>query len=320
MIDVSMQTTINQILTSRKVVKLYYKKSYLKNQLKTKTYIDIARENEVSRQTIQRATHRFKLTNPSYSWSNNELNQLVNNYSTNRNIYGLFPQRTAHAINHKASRLKLKRLQRAGKYLFNENFFNKWSIETAYVLGLIFSDGNVSKEKDHFSIHISDKDVELLELINKLTKSNHPIEIRDHSAYLRIYNKFATAKLIGYGCIPRKSLILEFPNVPFKYLNHFVRGYFDGDGSIYFNKPDVIKIKIIGTKKFLNKLQNILFLKLHLKKHRIIQNGNIFFFEYYGNDARDFCLWLYKNNKNLYLKRKRKRFKEHLWLRGIKWK
>jgi intein/homing endonuclease len=32
-------------------------------------------------------------------------------------------------------------------------------------------------------------------------------------------------------------------------LRHFVRGYFDGDGSIGFNKPNTIWIKIVGANK-----------------------------------------------------------------------
>ena len=43
--------------------------------------------------------------------------------------------------------------------------------------------------------------------------------------------------LIKQGCVPNKSLILTFPNkhqVPENLINHFIRGYFDGDGSINY--------------------------------------------------------------------------------------
>lgn len=48
-----------------------------------------------------------------------------------------------------------------------------------------------------------------------------------------------TQQLTKLGCMPAKSLILEFP----KWLidpvlqRHFIRGYFDGDGSIYSKEP-----------------------------------------------------------------------------------
>ena len=36
-----------------------------------------------------------------------------------------------------------------------------------------------------------------------------------------------------YGIVPRKSLILKFPNnISDEMLPHIIRGYFDGDGSI----------------------------------------------------------------------------------------
>ena len=47
-------------------------------------------------------------------------------------------------------------------------------------------------------------------------------------------------KLISYGCVPRKSNILKFPDISiFKSKNlirHFIRGYFDGDGSVFISK------------------------------------------------------------------------------------
>ena len=41
--------------------------------------------------------------------------------------------------------------------------------------------------------------------------------------------------LITLGCVSKKSLILQFPNevqVPKELLHHFIRGVFDGDGSV----------------------------------------------------------------------------------------
>ena len=44
------------------------------------------------------------------------------------------------------------------------------------------------------------------------------------------------ADLLVLGMCPRKSLVLKMPAVPQKYLGDFVRGYFDGDGCVYFKK------------------------------------------------------------------------------------
>ena len=76
--------------------------------------------------------------------------------------------------------------------------------------------------------------------------------------------------LIKQGCVPRKSLILTFPNtnqVPENLINHFIRGYFDGDGSISYGirerysvrkkqnlKRIAVKADFVGTKEMLNEI------------------------------------------------------------------
>jgi len=299
-------------------MKIYHYKEYLIEQLKTKNPTQIAIENNVTPKTIQNLIWKLKLTNhPKNFWSKKEINLLIKNYPDNPKVYKLFPNRTIFSINHKASRLVIKRMQKTYKYTLNADFFNKWSQKVAYVFGLFCSDGNVSKDGTYCGFHIHKKDTEILELIKKAMKSNHAIEIRGKYAYFRIYNKKIAQGLIRLGCIPRKSLTLKFPEIPDKYLKHFVRGYFDGDGSIHFNKPNVIKIKLIGTKEFLEVLQNNLYLKLNLQKHKIKKYRNISFFEYYGDNARTFCSWIYKEARGLFLKRKHDRFVNHMQLRGL---
>jgi intein/homing endonuclease len=34
------------------------------------------------------------------------------------------------------------------------------------------------------------------------------------------------------GMVPNKSLVLKFPDIPKEMYRHFIRGYFDGDGSL----------------------------------------------------------------------------------------
>jgi len=296
-------------------MKLYRTREYLTNQLKVKTVKLIAEENNVSTKTIHNLKWKYDLTNPRKFWSKRELNLLHQNYSINPDVYRLLTGRTISSINHKAHKLKLKRLQRNGKYKLDNSFFDKWNPKNAYVFGWFCSDGNVSRDLTHCGFHIHKKDKEILEIIKKVMISNHRIEIRGKYAYLRIYNRKISTRLAELGCMPRKSLTLEFPNISDKYLNHFVRGYFDGDGSIHFNKPNTIKIKLVGTKQFLETLQNKLHDRLNLKKHDIKKHHNIFVFEYYGNDARAFCSWIYKNSQGLFLGRKYQRYLNHIKLR-----
>ena len=68
--------------------------------------------------------------------------------------------------------------------------------------------------------------------------------------------------LIKQGCVPNKSLILTFPDINVvseDLVRHFIRGYFDGDGCLSFNKNKYCtpNISILGTKQFLEKLETI---------------------------------------------------------------
>ena len=55
------------------------------------------------------------------------------------------------------------------------------------------------------------------------------------------------------GCVPNKSLILKRPNIDNSLVNHFIRGYFDGDGCVSFNRElDNSIYSVIGTKDILS--------------------------------------------------------------------
>jgi len=121
--------------------------------------------------------------------------------------------------------------------------------------------------------------------------------------------------LIKTGCVPRKSKTLKFPVVNEELLSHFIRGYFDGDGSIHFNKPNTIKVSFVGTKEFLSTMQAEIKNAIDIKCNPIRKVKSIWRVYYYGDDARKLCYWMYKNSKGLYLKRKRDRFENHIRLR-----
>ena len=231
-------------------VKQYYSSVYLVKALKMNTSSQIARINNVGVKTIYRAKERLHLTKKKNLWRPKELDALRMNYPTNPKICELLKDRTTYSINHKAHKLGLHRIQKSGKYTVDDKFFDIWSPESAYTFGFLCSDGNVGIKGTYFGLHIHKKDKQIVNLIRNAMKSNQ--RIREYGNYIdfKIYNKRLTRRLIGLGCTPRKSLTLKFPTVPDSYINHFVRGYYDGDGSIFFNKPNTIKIKLVGTKPF----------------------------------------------------------------------
>lgn len=224
------------------------------------------------------------------------------------------------AIYHKANRILLERPFRRRYNKVNEDFFKKFTPESSYVLGWLFSDGNVSKNVRTFGLHLQRRDIEVLEIIKNCLGSEHRIFLgKDGYLSFRVHSKKLRRDLVALGCVPRKAKRLKFPeNLPSEYARHFVRGYFDGDGSISFNKPNVIKLRVVGYKDFIEGLAEALSKALSSSKAKIIwqPKSNIWQIEYYGDTARKLCNWMYVNSENLRLKRKYFRFINHLNVRG----
>jgi hypothetical protein len=152
-------------------------------------------------------------------------------------------------------------------YNFNINYFEKIdSHEKAYWLGFLYADGNV--HKNMMQIGLSKKDVKILKIFRKHLSSNHPFYLDNSKGYNKngknvikfcIRSMKFVKDLINLGCIPKKSLVLTFPTVqqvPEEFINSFILGYFDGDGSISTkNKKHKQKfswkLQMVSTKHFL---------------------------------------------------------------------
>lgn len=101
----------------------------------------------------------------------------------------------------------------------------------AYLLGLFYADGNISKNQHHTKLYLKDK-----ELIDKL-KLEYPFfnyYSRENSLFgIQSGKKEVRNHFILNGCLPDKSVSnKENLKLPFRneFTNHFIRGYFDGDG------------------------------------------------------------------------------------------
>lgn len=123
----------------------------------------------------------------------------------------------------------------------NQDFFKKWSHSMAYVLGYFAADGSMLRNGRgaHF-IEFTSTDRFLMELVQRETNSNHCIKARERggeckTAYrLQIGSIKWFQDLSALGFTQNKSNFLNFPGVPDKFIGDFIRGYFDGDGCVYF--------------------------------------------------------------------------------------
>lgn len=126
------------------------------------------------------------------------------------------------------------------KYKLNENFLDNLDCqEKAYFLGIMYADGNIYNYKNSYRCSLSqcEKYKDVIYKIKEILDAEQPVYVKKTTGQLQyhlvLYNSHLCRKLIQYGCIPNKSLILRFPkNIPEELMPHFIRGYFDGDGCI----------------------------------------------------------------------------------------
>ena len=137
------------------------------------------------------------------------------------------------------------------KYNINTDFFKTWSHDMAYIFGFWFADGCISNGGFSISQHKNDKYI--LEKILKIMGSNHPIyKNKNNVLYFCIKSKEIVKDIRLLGGIERKSLNVKFPIIPKEYLSDFIRGYFDGDGCVYFmkNRKGYLSNFATGSEKF----------------------------------------------------------------------
>lgn len=207
-----------------------------------------------------------------------------------------------------------------GKLLYsvNENFFKSWNSKMAYVLGFTFADGSLSERT--ISWEIQGRDAELLKKLDASMNSNYPIKLTKKNKYvrLRISNPRIIKDLRKFGLSKIKRL-REFPRIPENQLNHFIRGFLDGDGWIALQKE---KLEICvgfssSNHKFLKNLIDVLNKKLNLSvnnlrsKSKMIKNGKIstsYQIDWYAENAIKIIKFLYDDLKedDLFLERKLK--------------
>lgn len=195
------------------------------------------------------------------------------------------------------------------KYSINEDYFKSWSNNMAYILGFFIADGMVARDAQLISF--SQKEKYILENIRHEMRSNHPI-IKNESTGVYILNlnsKIMRRDLIElYGVMPNKAHQIAFPNVPDKYLSHFIRGYFDGDGYVNYQQYTVTFVG--GSKKLIEDLYNILD-EIGYKPQMQIQDTNYRVHIRGRKNIQLFSTWIYNNAcEGLYLTRKYEIFKK----------
>jgi hypothetical protein len=179
----------------------------------------------------------------------------------------------------------------------NQAFFSTWCPNMAYILGFWFADGWMTQSNTDASVCFVSKDREHLELIRNAMQSEHPIHPQGTGCF-RLYlgSKQLWHDLYQLGGRPAKSLVAEMPFVPQELVHHFVRGFVDGDGCLYWNalRRPTPRIHVFGGQSFLEALALVIDQETGVGIVPVrVHNKHVLVLSYPGIKAKVLAKWMY---------------------------
>ena len=222
------------------------------------------------------------------------------------------------------------------KVQYNENAFDTIDTEEkAYWLGFLFADGSMGSKNNTIELQLSAKDAEHVRKFARFMQYNQEIkfkrnkkdkneEIYYDSCRVSFTNKHLWGTLNSYGCTPKKSITLKFPDESIfsdkSLIRHFIRGYFDGDGTlgIYDNKVDIYiyhnhcHLALLGTNDMLTNIVNYIGIpkKVFITTPSPKTKNDLFKVQYAAKEAFYASFYMYYNS-NIYLDRKYVKYLEY---------
>lgn len=210
---------------------------------------------------------------------------------------------------------------------FNESVFDVInSPQNAYWLGFFYADAYNCYQTNTVSVNLATIDKHHLEKLSNFLElpknkiKDHSNAIDDKTYYyssVKIYSQHICNTLKKYGCPQAKSFAIKYPDFLDSQLNvDFIRGLFDGDGSLCKTKcNNEWRFKLVSTKECLDKIKDIILLNLNIRsKYNNISktNNNTYELCISGNErVYKISEWLYGNsNYNIRLNRKYDKYLE----------
>lgn len=222
-----------------------------------------------------------------------------------------------HTLSRYFKKYQIPIINRQNAVKFDNTVFDSIdSEEKAYWLGFLYADGNLSSTVYNIELGLKESDKEHLNKYIKFLNHSDLNKVKFHKGKLgnsyrvTLTDKHMWNTLNNIGCTPRKSLTLTFPDIDYKI--DFIRGYFDGDGCISYNK-NINNVSpncsLISTNEFLTSIQT--FLKDFNINCKIVSDkrykGNTKILKFSVNDGRKFMDLIY-SNASIYLNRKYNRY------------
>lgn len=227
--------------------------------------------------------------------------------------------RSERAVRLKAAKLGLRKIGRPGyrpnpearRYPVPDSLFRPLDAVSAYVIGLITSDGCL-KNGDRFDISNTDRAL--------LTRACAALGLRQRpsppdsngGSRVTVCSRAVYTNLTALGLTERKSLTCRMPAVSPALVGHFLRGFFDGDGAVRFGRRGGLVVKFTsGSRNLLVDVAAAIEGATGLAARSPSCDKNraaAWRIYYYGPKALRLAQLMYRDCGDLFMRRKRKVF------------
>lgn len=201
------------------------------------------------------------------------------------------------------------------RYTLDREFFAVIDTEAkAYALGLIASDGWVSRSGKQVTLALQVRDRHILYDLRRVMQSNARVFDKTRGGFpgsgprksITFDSKKLVADLARWGVVPGKSATFRYPRIPHHLECHFARGLFDGDGHIRAQPKKAFYF--LGTSDLIDGLRRA------IKRHtglvlRKSEAQGCWRISGYGGSG-EVLRWMYQN-ATIFLRRKRRVFVEY---------
>lgn len=208
----------------------------------------------------------------------------------------------------------------------NEEVFEKLNTESSFLLGYIFTDGNLvfDKKKGNYFLQIYSKHKYLLENTKNIFKTDVKIQHREQKNYgnviqgeiywIHIGNQKIISSLIRLGMVSKKNHDIKFPDISKKLIPHFIRGCWTGNGCVSKYNTLLLSQLTIGSIDFIKTIERHLN-EAGLTKRNFYTNKQSkkpsYVIRYATSDSEKLYKYLYKGKTKLTIcRRQEKLYKE----------
>lgn len=199
---------------------------------------------------------------------------------------------------------------------YRKNFFDTWSEESAYLLGYLEADGSIRYDRLTVRIYFqcSGKDKEFLIKLKEAVGFTGKLGTSDNWAAGKKYKKVrftVSSRSWAKSPLMKQLRTGNIATVPEEYIHHYIRGYFDGDGSVFWDKrASRIQSNFVFSSEQLAEDFKIELIKHEIKVsnvHKKTSSNHCWYFNISYLQTNKLREFMYRDS-SIYMKRKYQKF------------